>query len=74
MALMTVIAGGNKYVIDCANKGTAKAFGRSKLEVEVAEATAADVTEFIGNGGTIEKVEPQPTTKADAPAADTAAA
>lgn len=77
MALLKVTAGGKSYIIDCANKGTAKAFGRSKLEVEVAEASGADVTDFIANGGTIEKVEPQPVAakaEGEAAAAETAAA
>ena len=65
MALMTVKAGNKTYVIDCANKGTAKAFGRSKLEVEVSEATAADVTAFLAEGNSIEKVEPQPAKAAE---------
>jgi hypothetical protein len=74
MALLKVIAGGKSYIIDCANKGTAKAFGRSKLEVEVVEASGSDVTEFIANGGTIEKVEPQPVKKEGEEAAAPAAA
>lgn len=69
MALLKVNAGGKDFIIDCANKGTAKAFGRSKLEVTVTEATGDDVTAFIGNGGTIEKVTAQVAAKAEADAA-----
>lgn len=69
MALLKVNAGGETFIIDCANKGSAKAFGRSKLKVEVTEATGDDVTEFIGNGGTIEKVTAQAAAKAEADAA-----
>ena len=68
MALLKVIAGGETFIIDCANKGSAKAYGRSKLQVEVSEATGDDVTAFIGNGGTIEKVTAQAAAKADAEA------
>lgn len=72
MALLKVIAGGKTHIIDCANKGTAKAYGRSKLEVTVEEATGADVTDFLAAGNTIEKVEPQPVAKADEAAAPAA--
>lgn len=69
MALLKVIAGGKTHIIDCANKGSAKAWGRSKLEVTVEEASGEDVTAFIGEGGTIEKVTPQAAAKAEAEAA-----
>lgn len=77
MALLKVIAGGKSYVIDCANKGSAKAWGRSKLDVSVEEASGEDVTAFIGEGGTIEKVVPAEVKKAaaaEAEATDTPAA
>lgn len=58
MALLTVKVGDRKFIIDADNKGTAKAYGRSKIEVEVSDASAADVQEFILNGNSIERVEP----------------
>lgn len=72
MALLKVTAGGKDFIIDCANKGTAKAWGRSKLDVTVEEASGSDVTAFIGDGGTIEKVTPAEAKKA-ADAADATA-
>lgn len=59
MALMTVKVGDRKFVIDADNKGTAKAFGRKQIEVEVTDATAADVTEFVTAGNAIVRVEPE---------------
>jgi transcription antitermination factor NusA-like protein len=58
MALLNVKVGGKSFIIDCANKGSAKAWGRTKIEVEVSEASGDDVTAFIGDGGSIEKVVP----------------
>lgn len=57
MALLTVTVNGSKFVVDASNKGTAKAFGRKQIEVDVAEATADDVTNFLASGGKIEKLE-----------------
>lgn len=59
MSILTVNVNGNKFIIDCANKGTAKAWGRNKLEVEVTEATGAEITDFLTNGGEIEVVAPK---------------
>lgn len=69
MALLKVTVGDKSHIIDCANKGTAKAWGRTKIEVEVAEAGGDDVTAFLADGGTIEKVVPEVKAAAAAPAA-----
>lgn len=76
MSLLTVDVSGKKFVVDSANKGTAKAWGREKLEVTVTEATAAEVTDFLSEGNTIEKLESKSKAApvAAAPAAETAAA
>lgn len=68
MALIKVVAGGKTFIVDAANKGTAKAFGRTKLEVEVTEASGDDVTAFITEGGTIEKLTPAKVAAAAEPA------
>lgn len=57
MSLVTVNVAGTKHVVEADNKGTAKAWGRSKLDVTVSDATAADINEFVLSGGTIEKLE-----------------
>lgn len=54
MALLTVNVNGKKFVVDAGNKGTAKAFGRKQIEVEVSDASAQDVTDFLSAGGVIE--------------------
>lgn len=72
MALLKVTVGDKSHIIECANKGSAKAWGRTKIEVEVSEASGNDVTTFLGEGGTIETVTPK--AAAEAAAAETAAA
>lgn len=75
MALLTVKVGDRKFVIDADNKGTAKAFGRKQIEVEVTDATAAEVSEFVLGGNTIQRVEAEKKeAAAEAPAAEGAAA
>lgn len=76
MALITVNVAGTKYIIECANKGTAKAWGQKKLDVVVSDASADDINEFTLAGGTIEKVAPAEKKAADpaAPAGEQAAA
>lgn len=69
MALLNVKVGDQNFVVDAENKGTAKAFGRSKIDVQVTDATGDDVTAFISNGGTIEKLAPAPKKEAGEPAA-----
>lgn len=73
MALLKVTVGDKSHIIDCANKGTANAWGRTKIAVEVTEASGDDVTAFMADGGTIEKVVPAEK-KAAAPAEGAAAA
>lgn len=56
MSLLTVKVGGLTFVVDAPNKGTAKAFGRKQIEVEVADATADDITAHLAAGHNIEKL------------------
>lgn len=73
MSLLTVNVSGKKFIVESANKGTAKAWGREKLEVAVTEATGDEITEFLSEGGSIEKLEAK-TKAAPAAVAETAAA
>ncbi len=70
MTILTVNVAGKKFIVDTANKGTAKAWGRNKLEVTVTEATGEEITDFLTEGGTIAKLEAAAKPVADAPAAD----
>jgi hypothetical protein len=60
MALLNVKVGDKNFIVDAENKGTAKAFGRTKIDVTVTDATGDDVTAFISEGGSIEKLVPAP--------------
>ncbi len=72
MSLLSVNVAGKIFIVEAANKGTAKAWGREKLEVAVSDATADDVSNFMLEGGEIVKLAPAPKKeKADAaPAAE----
>lgn len=71
MALLNVKVGGKNIIVEAANKGTAKAYGRKQIEVTVTEATGAEVAEFVTAGNEIVKLE---TATKDAPEAAVEAA
>lgn len=73
MALVTVNVAGKKFVVESDNKGTAKAWGRSKLDVTVSDATADDINEFNLTGEAIIKLEKAAPKAAAAPEGDAAA-
>ncbi len=74
MALLNVKVGEKSYIVDAENKGTAKAFGRTKIDVTVTEASGDDVMAFISEGGSIEKLLPAPKKAAGEAEAETPAA
>lgn len=72
MSLLKVSVNGKSFIVESKSKATARSWGANKLEVTVDEATADDITNFITEGGTIEKLAAAEK-KAKAPAADPAA-
>ncbi len=74
MSILKVVAGGKTFIVDSASKGTAKSWGRTKLDVVVEDATGAEITEFLTDGGVIEKLEAKAKKAADAPAEEGEAA
>lgn len=59
MTIMTVNVAGKNFIVDADNKGSAKAWGRNKLDVTVTESTGAEIQAFYMDGGTdIEKILP----------------
>lgn len=57
MALMSVTVNGQVFVVDSHSKSAARAFGATKVEIDVAEANAAQITEFVKAGGEIVTLE-----------------
>lgn len=57
MALMSVTVNGQVFVVDSHSKSAARAFGATKVEIEVTEATGAQITEFVKAGGEIVTLE-----------------
>lgn len=57
MSLVNVKVNGESFIVDAPNKSTAKAYGRRQIKVEVTEATASEVTDFIKAGKDIVKLE-----------------
>lgn len=71
MALMSVTVNGQVHIVDSHSKAAARAFGAEKVEIQIGEATAGQITEFVKNGGeivTLEKKEKKAKAEA-APAA-----
>lgn len=66
--LLKVTVNGQSFPVDAPNKASAKAYGKTKLEIKVEELSAADMLEM--DVTTIHKIElPVKTPAADAPAA-----
>lgn len=57
MSLVNVKVNGESFIVDAPNKSTAKAYGRRQIKVEVLEATAKEVTDFVLSGKEIVKLE-----------------
>lgn len=73
--LLKVTVNGQVFHVDAPNKGTAKAFGKKQLKVEVEELSLADLQAL--DVSTVEKINVEekaaPAATGETPAADTSA-